>query len=126
MTILEARDILFALVKANFPNYIVWDDLPAERAEGTWARASVIHLTGGQVSLAGETGTRRFSRSGVVKVQIFAPVGSGMVEGYSLAQALLIGFELFRGEVWLRNIRLNEAGTNGAFTSNKCSGGLLL
>jgi hypothetical protein len=116
MNVTQARDILFNLVSTNFPHYIAWDDLPASKPETTWARATVTHVSGGQVSLASDVGARRFNRSGFVKVQIFTVLGAGMVEGYGLAETLLTGFEVFRGDVWLRNIRLNEAGSNGAFS----------
>lgn len=121
MTFDEARDIILGVFKAawdptGFP--AVWADVPgsASTSETVWARATIRHATGRQASLAGADGARRWSRTGTVYIQVFAPVGDGSKAGYEAAQIVVNAFQASRhSNVWFKDVRMNEAGTSGAF-----------
>lgn len=120
MTYDEARDQILAVFKASWDptgHPVVWTDVPgsAPETETAWARVTAKHTGGGQASLAGETGTRRFDRVGTLYVQIFAQVGEGLTSAYSLAQTVSNAFEDARQDVWFRNVRIREVGAAGAF-----------
>lgn len=121
LTPLEARDVIFGIFKA------VWDDTgyaahysdktgEIGTSEAPWARATLQHTTGVQSSLTGASGTKRFTETGLVFVQVFAPVGDGSTRCYELAQLVRNAYRDARHpEVWFRNVHLEEVGTRGAF-----------
>lgn len=116
----EARDIINAVFKnywdtTTFP--AVYTDVPSDPPSNDtpWARLVLRHSRGGQSSLAGEIGTRRFNRVGTVFVQIFTPVGDGLTQGYNLAQGVVNAYEDARESVWFRNVQMKEIGSNGAY-----------
>lgn len=121
MTFDEARDVMLAIVKAiwdptGYP--IVWTDVPdtVPTSETVWARATVRHSGGGQSSLSGEDGTRRFERTGTLFIQVFAPVGDGSTAGYGAAQTMINGLEDARNpSVWFKDILMQELGQYGSF-----------
>ena len=122
MTFDEARDVMVGVFYSAWKTLgslpIVWTDIPGDvpKGETVWARVTLRHATGGQASLAGEDGARRWKREGTLFVQVFAPVGDGSVKVYATAQAVSNAFQSARGlSVWFRNIRINEVGTSGAF-----------
>lgn len=81
-----------------------------------WARVTVRHTTGGQVSLANHSGKKRFRRNGFVTVQLFSRPGDGLSELDSLANLIVRAYEEYTGighGVWFRNVRVNEAGQDG-------------
>ena len=117
MTMDEARDAKFAVVLTCLEDRpIVWSDFGARPPSDNipWARVILRHTGGGQSSLAGEVGTRRFTRSGILLIQLFTPIGRGQFETYPLAQKVANAFEDSRLDVWFRNIRIMERGTSGS------------
>ena len=78
-----------------------------------FCRVTVNHATG-QQSTFGAVGERRFTRSGVVTVQIFAPLSAG--GGLSFAvKAAIIARNAYEGigtdsGIWFRNARIQEIG----------------
>lgn len=99
---------------------VVWEARPNPAPPSTaapWMREVLRHATGGQASLAGDAGQRRWERRGVLIVQVFVPLGSGRGLAYSIAQELLDAYEGARTEhcVWFRNARVNEIGPDGAY-----------
>lgn len=120
MTFNEARDIMFATFMSAWKGTgypVVWTDVPADvpTSETTWARVVLRHADGGQGSLAGDTGVKRWKRAGTLFVQVFAPVGGGSSAGYNAAEAVVNAFQAAKDCVWYRNIRMNEIGASGAF-----------
>lgn len=117
----EARDQILGVFKdawddTGYP--ALYTDIPGgiPQEEGPWARALVRHVTGQQASLAGESGARRWRETGIVIVQVFAPVGDGMVRVYELAQLVKNAFRDAKNlDVWFRNTRIKEVGTSGSF-----------
>lgn len=83
-----------------------------------FGRATVQHFGGGQTSLSNDTGSKTFTRTGLITVQIFTPAG----DGYDLADAFAkVVLDAFEGKqstngVWFRNARLTEVGRSGAWT----------
>jgi len=119
MNAIEARDIIFGFFKDVWdPREAVYGDIPGKipPSESTWARVSIKHVIGGQSSLSGESGTRRFTNQGTVFFQIFAPVGDGSTACYTAAQEVLDAFrEAQHPDVWFRDAKLVEVGADGAF-----------
>ncbi len=118
MTREEAKDIMLGHVKAALPIGVValWPDTPQSIPSGeSWVRPTIRHAGGGQASLAGAMGARKFRHYGVLIVQCFTPVGDGMKSSDSLVQSFLTYFEAINSSpVWYRNIRAIEIGKDGA------------
>ena len=118
MTFDEARDAILAVFEAAWtPRVAVYTDVPGDvpKAAVVWARPTIRHVIGRQGSLTGALGTIRWERKGFIWVQVFSPVGDGGKAGYDAAQVLVNAYQAARGSVWYRNVRMNEAGTDGAF-----------
>lgn len=118
MTLLEARDTMFSVFCAAWGNSgpVGFPLLPftAPKGRQAYATLTIRHGNGGQGSLGGELGQRRFDRSGILRVQIFAPIGDGMVSAYQKAQIVANAFEDAKLNVWFRNTRIREMGASGA------------
>jgi Bacteriophage related domain of unknown function len=122
MTADEARDEMAAVFKAawdttSVPNNAIYPDkagqtIPAGQA---YAKLFLRHATGPQSSLGGAMGAKRYTQTGTLWVQVFAPVGDGLVTAYALAQTVVNAYRTARGTVWYRNVRMQEVGTSGAF-----------
>lgn len=85
-------------------------------AEELWARVTVQHFVGAQVTLSGATGARRFRHNGLVTVQLFAPSGEGLETLDAAATIVKQAFEgvtTSPGRVLFRNVRVNEIGPDG-------------
>ncbi len=89
---------------------------PLTDGNAPWARITVKHRSGEQASL-GESGGRRFTRYGIVTVQVFVPAGKrGLVTGDRLGKVALDAFEGEEsGDVWYRNAVQREIGVDGAW-----------
>lgn len=120
MTADEARDEMLAVFKAAWDTTaaagnVSYSDKPATASAGGWARVTVRHASGRQATLANAMGAKRYRQSGTLWVQVYAPVGDGMLLAYSLAQTVVNAYRSARGTVWYRNTRLQEVGSSGAF-----------
>lgn len=85
-----------------------------------WARVAINHNpgAGGQATLSGDTGQRRYRRFGVVTVQIFTPFGGGQLKAHRLVRVAMSAFEgvdLAPSGVIFRNARFTEVGQDGAW-----------
>ena len=81
-----------------------------------WARSTIQHTPGGQVSLSGGVGgAKRWQKNGFLTVQIFVPAGEGLSEAYALAKTVEDAFAGVEtpSAVWFRNPRINEVGPDG-------------
>lgn len=116
----EAKDIIFKVFRdvwnPLFP--VVWDDKSGTppNSDTNWARVFLRHSNGGQSSLAGEIGNRRFTDEGLVTIQIFSPINQGRQVGTALADVVKYAYEDARTPVWFRNARAMEGSSNGMFT----------
>lgn len=119
MTPDQARDEMLAVFKAAWDTtgyQAVYSDVPGRtpQTEEPWARLTIRHATGGQTGF-GASAVRKFSQAGTLIVQVFAPVGDGLSKAYELAQLILLAYSTSRTVVWFRHMRIQEAGTSGAF-----------
>ncbi|HEY6019460.1 MAG TPA: hypothetical protein VIY48_06050, partial [Candidatus Paceibacterota bacterium] len=79
-----------------------------------YARATVLHATGKQATLAGPGGAR-WERRGVCIVQCFGPLKNG--RGLTVAEGLAtVAKNAYEGKaspegIWFRNCRINEVGS---------------
>lgn len=126
MTITEFRDALFArLLEYTNPNnvFVKWPDQNNQLPNDvTWIRPTINHNSGGQHSLGGPDGQKRWKRSGFVIIQVFSPVAQGRDDGYRVAQDLVNLLQSWKhGCIWFRNIAFMEAGADGAFTQTNVS-----
>jgi hypothetical protein len=126
MTISQARDEMLSVFTAAWegdptsaPVPVLYPDRAQEiPTQGPWARARVQHNASAQVTLSGEAGARRFRRTGVVSVEIFTPTGDGLTLSDQLAMIASRAFEGVTtepGRVIFRNVRVTEAGQDGAW-----------
>jgi len=119
----QGRADIFARVKAAWDptGYgMAWPDVPDDTLPPTsqvpWARTSLRHADGGQRGFGPDK--RRYERTGVLTIQVFAPKGDGLSRCYQLAKILADGLEgqaTPRG-VWFRNVRVREAADSGNFS----------
>jgi hypothetical protein len=121
MTPEQAVDGILDIFKATwdptgFPAH--YTDKAGEKptSETLWARATIRHATGNQTSLAGASGTRRFTETGTLFVQVFAPVGDGSTECYKAATLIRDAYRDAKlPNLWFRSQRIQEVGESGAF-----------
>lgn len=125
-TTANARDEMLAIVKAALdalpPGLVVYwpgdeedgDNTPP--AEDRWVRITIKHDDGGQASLAGADGKRRWRRTGHVYVQCFAPLAKGgLTVSSAMACAVRDAFQQSRstpGGVWFRNANADDIGAD--------------
>ena len=119
----QARDEVHALFKlawdAGAPGIplLYWDTAQVVPTTGAWARITMKHVVSGQTTLSGETGQRRFTRTGVITVQIFTPTGDGNVNADLLANVAKNAFEGVHtpGDIWFRDVTATEVGQEGVW-----------
>lgn len=86
-----------------------------------WAWITILHGPSFQDTLGPDAaGGRSFQRTGTVTIQIFAPLSRG--QGLTQAEALAIiarnafeGRTAGSGEIWFRNVAIQEVGADGAW-----------
>lgn len=90
------------------------DSVPAtpEDGDGPWVRVYVRHFDSDQATL-GEQGCRIFTRTGMIGVDIFAPLNTGLKLPYQLGIVSKRAFEGKRGHgdgsgIIFRSVRLRE------------------
>lgn len=117
----QAREDMFTLVRDAALTKVTdaqieWPDKGFEKPKppAPWLRVALKHnpSVGGQASLAGDSGKRRYRRLGTLYVQVFTPVGEGLSANYQLCKIIadaLEGVSTPRG-VWFRNTRITEIG----------------
>lgn len=124
MTADEARDEMLAVVRTAWlaalqpASSLVFPDVPGSKPPDgrvPWARVTVRHATGRQSSFGNAQTRRKFTQTGTLWVQVFAPTGDGLVTAYALAQTVVNAYRTAQGTVWYRNSRMQEVGSSGAF-----------
>lgn len=100
-----------------------WQGVPVDNdvpppADSPWARIQIRHGEAAQSSFT-PTAKKRYTRTGVVTVQIFSPLsqGGGLLLGEKLA---IIARDCFEGEntasgIWFRNARIAEIGPDSTW-----------
>jgi len=99
--------VLYADSKTQVPKTDDADDNP-----DLWAKITIQHNGGSQATLGGN---RCFNRFGVVTVQIFTPLGTGLSLGDNVYKIVVDAYEgkTTPGGVWFRNVAVNEVGPEG-------------
>lgn len=115
-TFVDGKDAILAVFRAAWgARPATYNDVPATAASVVWARATVKHAEGRQGSLTGGLGTTRWKRTGILWIRVFSPQGDGGKAGLEAAQLLVNAYQDARTDVWYRNVRMSEAGADGAF-----------
>lgn len=124
LTYQQAKDEMFDVFKAawdttKYADRVHYEDVykPRGKNDDPWATVTLQHASGYQSTLSGAIGSRTFTRTGFITVQVFTPTGKGLQEAYELARVVSDAFEgtSTPGGVWFRNVRLNEVGRDGEF-----------
>lgn len=92
----------------DWPNVKVSDHAEDE----TWARWTLDYVLGGQVSLVGQAGKRKFGKDGLIYINVFTPLGNGLASARDAAQIALFAYEGQRtpSDVWFRDVRIESEG----------------
>lgn len=131
-TVFEARDYLYELCTITWSDRgpIEYEDKPAPPGDENtfppklsvpWMRLKMVHETGFQATLTDKMGLQRFRRTGSFYAQVFHPLGSSLIgpeEGAMMIETALQKPKKVQGVqseacVQLRNVRLNEVGSDG-------------
>lgn len=121
-SILDARDQIISLFtngwNAQTPPVplLLYDDKSEDLPKnGPYARITIAHNTGGQVTMA-TTGNRRFRRFGLVTIQIFSSANDGLSSAdvfVKIANDIFEGASTGSDAIEFRNVRVNEIGEDG-------------
>lgn len=122
-TFRQAQDDMLAIVRdvaAQQQVPVVYESVkggpPAENRP--WVQPQIRHDFGGDASLTGGLGgKRRYSRTGVLWIRIYMPMGAGLAGGYDLGGAFVHALQGKSTDhcVWFRNVRLTEVGPSGVW-----------
>jgi hypothetical protein len=120
MTYDEARDEMQAIVKTVADAQSItlrYPDIPGDppATEVVWARVSVLHATGRQGSLTGAHARVRWERQGTLWIELYSPAGDGNAVGYAKSQEFINALQSYRGDIWFRNVHMQEQGPDGAW-----------
>jgi hypothetical protein len=121
LTFIQARDDLLELIATawattghtiKFPDKLFAFPNPA-------APHAVVHIKHGPSKQAalGTSGGSRFERTGLIITQVYAPMGEGLSEPYTLAKVLadaLEGKQTSRG-VWFRDVEITEQDSDAVY-----------
>jgi hypothetical protein len=99
---------------------ILYEDTDIDKPKSldvSWCRISVKHVSGKQATLANQVNQRRYRRNGLLIVQLFTPIGTGLSLADKYAKIILDSVEgkSTTSNVWLRNCRTNEIGREGSW-----------
>ena len=117
-TLPEAREAIyeeFATGWGTLTEYTLDNEKFEPPKHDPWARVSVRHTDGGQETL-GTVGSRKFSRTGSVFVQIFTPENSGLSGADALlpiARAIFEGSRITQTTIRFLNVVAREIGLDG-------------
>ena len=98
----------------DYPNVTPTLTVPPAGDSSPWARVTITGLPPSARSLTGLS-TARYTRNGLLIVQIFVPLGEGLAEAYNLSKIVADAFEGVHTprQVWFRNVRVQEIGPDG-------------
>jgi hypothetical protein len=118
-TVQNARDEIYALIQAAWvasgtSAFLVFDDMKGLTPDNQnpWARASVRHTSGGEISISGGVGKRRYNRTGTLYVNLFAQPGDGLRALDPLVKIVLDAYEgkTTPSGVWFTKAQVRELG----------------
>lgn len=90
---------------------------PFPPATGPWSKLFIRHAEAFQATIQGETGNRRFRRTGLITAQIFQDPGAGLTGATDLSTIVRDAFEgvTSPGGIIFRQVATNEIGPDGDF-----------
>lgn len=100
---------------------VFWDGVPEpvdKPHDAPWARIQIRHGLGGQTGIGRNSPQSRFTKTGVVTVQVFQPLAQpGLSQSEGLAEVAKSAFEGVSTAscVIFRNVRINEVGATDAW-----------
>jgi hypothetical protein len=117
-TVETARDEIYTLLKDAWSAApavkLFYDDTKDEKDRdlSPWARISVRHNDGGDVSISRGNGKGRYGRTGTVYVNLFAQPGDGLRILDPLVKIVLDAYEgkTTPSQVWFKRVRVREQG----------------
>ena len=115
--ITDVREEIYQLFKTNwtFTPYRFENENEKSAYAGSvsWVRLTVRNLAGAQETL-GPKPHRKYVRAGMIIVQVFTPMNTGMSQAGTLAEAAKAIFEgeSFSG-IWCQNARIRDTGNDG-------------
>lgn len=124
LTLAQARDDILTVFKTawdttSYPamyDDVDGDDIPTDTSS-PWARITVKHDKGQQTALCGADGSKRFTRTGVIIIQIFTPSGEGLSSSDTSVKIIQDAFEGKKSTngVWFRDVDYKEIGPSGDY-----------
>jgi hypothetical protein len=121
-----ARDELYGLVTTAWGDLgpIDYEDVPRSQVDEPippatptpWLRIQMRHTFGGVATLANHQGVKRHRRTGTFIVQVFVPLGGSLLDTEESAIVVVHALEdadITDPHVLLRNVRMNEIGSEG-------------
>lgn len=120
-TVTEARDAILTLFKETWddiaPTFpVVYQDEPTQKPATLtpWCRVKLEHVTGRQRTLCGSVGDMRFTREGILWIQVFSPMGLGQFNSDAIIDGLLLVFERGRFDGgYFFDVAVKEIGPSG-------------
>lgn len=98
---------------------VFYDDVKNDPpATGPWARASLDFNNNRRVTVGGSIGNRRFTRYGILTIQIFTPVGDGRDAADTYAQKItdiFEGMDTGADAIFFRDCDRHDLGVHGSW-----------
>lgn len=100
----------------DWPNHKAND--PGEN--DTWARWTLDYADGRQRTY-GKTGERKFSKAGLIYINVYTPLGAGLGSARDASEIAIKAYEGKRSpsDVWFRNVRIESEGHGHGGGRNK-------
>jgi hypothetical protein len=121
MTPNAAREVIYAAFVSDWDvgplsEYTFDNEIYTPPPDAPWVRVTVRHMISGQETLGG-TGTRKFTRTGKVFIQIFTLQDSGTQLADVFVEKAKSIFEgrVFPGPLWFKDANVMENGADGAW-----------
>jgi hypothetical protein len=110
----DMTDVFLSAWPRKFP--VTYSDIMATKdSKCTWARLTIQHFAGRQITMADDSGCRHYDNYGMITVQIFTPIGGGQVESVELAQKILDAYRNSGGSIMFTNHGIRDVGPDGLF-----------
>lgn len=100
-------------------------DWPNQKAgthepEDIWARWNIDYGLGNQVTFGKKT-QRKFSKGGLIYINVFTPLGGGLAQARDASQIAIFAYEGQRtpSDVWFRDVRIESEGHGHGSGRNK-------
>ena len=119
-TLTQAHDQILALLPAavtslavHYPDVAAPAGFPPKAA--SWARVKLTDVDGGQTTIGGAAGSRRYETEGLLTVEVYALSGDGRAAAQAIAEAVLTAYRGKRtsGGVFFRRERVVDVGPDG-------------